>query len=332
MPTHNIVPYKLSLREFGETDNYWDLWDLSNQDPDFDEDSVVEVLNSFLNDYSANPEEVEDAEKTFRVENFASRDNIVEGIIRTGDYGYSAVLRDIDTNDISMKGMREAEELPFYFIFVLPRTTQGNRYEEGRDGIFVFQTINRRGIKSVFTRLFEEDKIRPKGNTVLEINPVFHQDALERILQADRILEAEFIYKNVPEYDDESLYHLVEGMDTQETDSASMVLKPNRGRSLEFIRRAVRNLIESNPGSFAELVGDETEDVKVKIEKENGTRRKFSVMETDIKMREELEFSSSDLVEGMPTSSAIARESRSLINTVLPEDIAERLDNNTLLE
>lgn len=332
MPTHTIVPYKFSLRESGDPDNYWNLNELSNHDPSFAKDSIIQILENFFNKYYTNSEEDEGTEKTFRIEDYATASHVIEGIIRTGDYGYSSVLRNIDTDETTVKGMREAEELPFYFIFHLPQTARGEPYEYGQEGIFVFQTVNRRGVKSVFNRLFENEVIRPKENTVMEMNPVYVQDALDKIIDAHRILEAEFIYKDVPEYDDESRYHILEGLDNQETQSASMKLKADRGGSIESLRRVATRLRNSNTSSFAELVGDETEDIKVTIKKENGARRRFSVLEVDIKMRQELAFEPKDLDQGLPTSSAIARESRYLVNTVLPQEIVKRLDAETLLE
>lgn len=343
MPTHKIVPYNVKLREKNKTEpkNFWKMDEISLQDPTSPFEDITSLLESFFDDQIPEDEYEEPEkfrndsdEKSFRIERFNSSENVIEGIIRTGDFGYSAVLRDVDTGETQEKDEREAEELPFHFIFYFPHTKSDTPYDNGERCILVLQTINRRGVKSTLTKRLQKYITKELDNTVLEVNPVFDKAVIQKILDADRIMESEFSFEDLPKaQNDETRYQLMEGIEQQENGSAQIKFKPEYSESLKFWKDKAKEIRRSG-GSFAELVDSDVEDIKLKVKNEDGTERKFSILDSKLKMRKSLEFGFSDLDSGLPTPEAISRESRILINNILdePQNVVSKLDEDTILE
>jgi hypothetical protein len=70
------------------------------------------------------------------------------GIIETGEYGSESKLRDADTQQIVHKRkIKEADMLPFYFLFDLPGGSE--------DGILVLQRTGMFGIRKVLATVIE---------------------------------------------------------------------------------------------------------------------------------------------------------------------------------
>lgn len=330
MPSHSLTPYKVVLREKGDTDNCWNLKNLTSHDSRLPDDDFIDTLTGFCQHFAANPATDEDSEKTFHINEHRVGNNHIEGIIRTGDHGYSSTLRDIETNKTRKKKYTEAEELPFYFALVIPRTKRGKLYENGEEAIFVAQRINRRGVKTTFQKQLREWVTDDTDDTILEMRPIYTQDVLDKLLEANRVLKAEFKLKESNTEDDEKRYRLIEGVDREDTRSQSVVWEASHGGTLSGFKKAARNL-RGKDGTFAELVEDNVGDLKVQIEKEHGGNETFSLLEDELRMTKRLEWDDLDLYEGLPITQSIAYQARTYINEVLDQDIVESIDTQTQL-
>ncbi len=78
--------------------------------------------------------------------NVNKKDRIIEGIIKTGDYGYEAELYNITTGATRTRTKDDAELLPFYFLFYFPANKQADK------GIALLQRIYPYGIKSLLNQ------------------------------------------------------------------------------------------------------------------------------------------------------------------------------------
>lgn len=330
MPSHSLTPYKVVLREKGDTDNCWNLKNLTAHDSQLPDDDFIDTLADLCQHYATNPAADEDLEKTFHIDEYQVGNDHVEGIIRTGDHGYSSTLRDIETNETRKKKYTEAEELPFYFALVIPRTKRGKLYENGEEAIFVVQRINRRGVKTTFLKQLRQQVTGDTDDTILEMRPIYTQDVLDKLLEANRVLKAEFKLRESNTKDDEKRYRLIEGVDREDTRSQSVVWEASHGGTLDGFKKAARK-IKGKDGTFAELVEDNVGDLKVQVEKDHGGKETFSLLEDNLRMTKRLEWEDLELYEGLPTTQSIAHHARTYINEVLDQDIVEPIDTQTQL-
>ncbi|OYR58758.1 hypothetical protein DJ83_14500 [Halorubrum ezzemoulense] len=336
MPTHGLVPYRLGFREKGkgesEGKNFWNQTELQDHDDSIPENTSIRLLEHFLEQYQGKLEKNDDKEKTFLVdEYFVDHENrLVEGVISTGDYGYASELRDIETGEKTYdKDEDESELLPFYFLFWIPETIEGELYQNGERGIMVFQQINGRSFKTSFTKRFDEMYIQDADETMFEIRPVTTQDILQKVVDSERVLKAEFELDEVPTSDEERVTY-VEGMDTHSTDRQSLVMKPKYGGSLNPIKNISEQLLRDG-GSYAEIVSDSVEDLKVTVKNQHGRDETFSLIEDELRMKKELDPRAGHLDEGLPKTDYLSTACSDTINQALPQGEVKTLDHTTHL-
>lgn len=291
------------------------------------------MLDSFLNHYTGCPDKDEDREKFFNVSNYHVESTTVEAVVETGNYGYRAELKDIDTGEQTyQKDTDESEVLPFYFLFWLPKTVAGEWYENGERGIMIFQQINGRGIKTGFYNRFRQAVLNKGENspiyqstgkeTMFELNPITTQDVLKELINAQRVRSAEFELDKTPS-DSEGLVQYAEGMDERETDTQLLVLKPDYNGSLNYFQRKASELDEDD-STFAEVVKDDVSELSVEIDDEDGHPRKISLIDDDeISMRQILESDQIVTNDGIPTNRSIADKATELANRILDDTKCE---------
>lgn len=331
MPSHGLIPYKVGLREKGDTDNYWDLTDLHQHDSTLPEDSLLDLLDEFFSDYDGNLDANSSEERTFVVEgyNVFPSDRLVEGVVATGDYGYESELRDVNTGRLTYrKDEDESELFPYYFLLWIPETQADQLYESGQRAIMVFQQINGRSFKTAFTGRFDKEYIRSADNTVFEITPVTSERVLDKVINSQRVLSAEFQLDKIPD-SDEGKMQLMEGMDTAENKRKSYVMKADRGDSIDRLRHIADNLKGINTAGFAQIVSDPVDDLKVTIKNDQGRDETFSLLDDELSMKKELNPADHNLDAGLPKNRYISREMSSLINEILPQGQVKTLNHRT---
>lgn len=332
MPTHGLVPYRLGFRKKGDTDEFWNQMDLHDHDDTLPKNTSIRLLEHFLEQHQGDLEKNDTKEKTFLVDNYFvdHEERLVEGIISTGDYGYASELRDVDTGEKTYdKGENETELLPFYFLFWVPETINGELYQNGERGLMVFQQINGRSFKTAFTNRFDEMYVQDADETMFHIRPVTTQELLKKVIDSERVLEAEFQLDEVPTSDEEEV-HYIEGIDTHSTDRQSLVMKPKYGGSLGWLRDKSKQL-KREGGSYAEIVSDPVEDLKVTIKNEHGRDETFSLIDDELRMKKELDPRASQLDQGLPKTRYLATACSDVINQALPQGEVKTLDHSTNL-
>lgn len=331
MPSHGLIPYKVGLREKGDTDNYWDLTDLHQHDNTLPEGSLIDLLDEFFGDYDGNLDANSSEERTFVVEgyNVYPSDRLVEGVVATGDYGYESELRDVNTGQLTYrKDEDESELFPYYFLLWIPETQAGQLYESGQRAIMVFQQINGRSFKTAFAGRFDKEYIRSADNTVFEITPVTSEKVLDKVINSQRVLSAEFQLDKIPN-SDEGKMQLMEGMNTAENKRNSYVMKADRGGSIDRMKHIAQNLKGINTAGFAQIVSDPVDDLKVTIKNDQGRDETFSLLDDELSMKKELNPSGHNLDAGLPKNRYLSKEMSSLINEILPQGQVKTLNHRT---
>ncbi|MFC5367223.1 hypothetical protein [Salinirubrum litoreum] len=325
------MPYNFQLRKKGDKDKLWDLTNLRTHDPTLSDNHILDILEDFLQQVTGNLDKNKDDEKAVVVKdyNVDKSNNLVEAIISTGDFGYRSELRDVNSGQVTHnKSTSEAELIPYYLSMWIPETVSGDLYESGQRGIMVFQRINGRSIMTRFKKRFHSFALTHDDcNTMLEMNPITRQEVLRKVLQSQSVKRIEIEVDEVPA-DTEKEVQYIEGMDTHDAETQSIVLKPKRGGSLLPIKSIARQL-KRDGGSFAQVVSDDVLELKTTIKNEHGKKETFSLIDDKLRMRKELDPSQKNLNGGLPTTSYLADQAALMTNQVLPQNIVKTLNYST---
>lgn len=328
MASHKLVPYWFRLRETYQTDDddYFDLGNLTQERDIFNHDSIVDELDDFFDQYSGNIDEDTDRKRTFEVDEFDSDDEVVEGEIKLGTFGIEADVWDRQ-NDRRISNHRQAhhsEEVPFYFFFYKPDNVE-------RRGVLVLEQFRNRGVKGeLYSRLdeffAEYDNDSFDRDLVFELNPVYTQDAEERVLHADD-------YKKLKFEGEQELTPVDEHADNEgatdlerKTVNRTYEMRPT---SDDWTPDFVLSFLPNQNWKYGEVRENEFDDVKVTIE-EDGSQMTFSLWDANIRMRRELDPSSLTLDGGHPTATSLSPKAREVANYVLPPE-ADEIEEQTLL-
>lgn len=329
MPAEKLVPYTLEMYEHRNTDNRYNLTDLTSHDSGFDEAKVMDIIENFFEDTAGENLEPPSSEKTLVVEEFARDGQIIEAIISSGYHGYQAELRDVETGHIThIKGEDEAEQLPLYFLAYRPDTTAGEPYDNGETLFIVLQQVNRIGIKTKLKNHFERRFLQGVSQkTTVNMNPVGTEEVLQKVLDANRITKIDMRIRKIPG-DDERRFQLVEGLTTEEVGTRSLVLRPEHGGTFSALTDLVARAKNSDT-HFEEFIDEDVENFTVTVQNDQGRNETFSLLSEEIAMRKDLDGESLQKEAGLIASPALRRETNNLVNDIVNTDIVEPLRGDT---
>jgi hypothetical protein len=111
--------------------------------------------------------------KATKVDHNGSRS--ISGVVESGSYGINSKVRNVETDNITYeKNKNDAEVLPFYFLFYIPRDTN--------EGILLLQRTGKHGIVSILKYSLDKyfsDKYR---TFKLEINTLVQEEIIIKML------------------------------------------------------------------------------------------------------------------------------------------------------
>jgi len=321
MVSHKLVPYWVRLRETYETDedDYWDLNQLTEHRDEFEHDSLIDVLDDFFDQFYGSIDDDDDRQRTFEVDRYESDDNIIEGEIKLGEYGIEADVYDRQQQQRIHRYRRahHSEETPFYFMFYKPPSSDTR-------AVAILKQYRARGVKGeLYGRLeeyiAEHDSDDEEKDIVFEMDPVYTQDAEERIISADEFkrLRFEGLQELTPmeEYADNE-----DATDAdRQTVSRTYEIKPTSDN--RWTPDFVQSFMPNRNWKYGQLDQNEFDDVKLTIE-EDGSQITFSLWDADIRMRRELDPTEDDLDMdgGHPTAESLAPLAREVAEVVLPPE------------
>ncbi|WP_411967786.1 hypothetical protein [Haloferax sp. YSSS75] len=314
MQTYKLVPYWIRLRRKHETDNYWDLTNLSNS-LSLTGRSFISLFEEFCTAIPGTEIDPE-AERTFTVEDWESGNNTIEGTFVGGNYGRGAGHYDTveDERDPDARPPKIAVEQPYYFFCHVPQ-------KDRTRALFLLEKAGNKGVKTHFDRVFKREFIESIDRNVhVDMNPVVDADLVEQILEADRILKLklEKQQKSAALHDDLGHMFDSDGGALKE----QIELKASRGESLPVIKRGIERVIQAlqnTETSAVELHGQEFDEAKFQIEK-NGSKRTISIFKDEVAMERIVDPKSDDLLldhQRHPVPSSISEIAREYANEIL---------------
>lgn len=326
MPSEKLVPYRFEMYEKGDSDKGYDLTELKKHDKSFKDNNIIEIIRKFCASKSGSNLEPSQNDKTFVIEDFHKHsDNVIEGIISSGYHGYEAPIRDVNSGQLAhLKQQDEAEQMPLYFLFYRPDTTAGEPYDSGETMFAILHQVNRIGIKTKLSKHLGQFCLSGVSETTMNMNPVYTEDVVEKVLDADRIPQIDLDIRKIPNDDDEKGHELVKGMDTQEVDSRSIVLRPERGGTFKWIKQKAQQVKDSDNG-FGELVSDNVEDMTITTSDGEGHTERFSLLSDEIPMRRDLDSDVLSTSGGLITADALRSQTNDFMNNITPDNIVEDL-------
>jgi hypothetical protein len=195
-------------RENGEKQIY-KLDQLPNQQDFFD------ILQNFLNYLNQQPVVDNGKQNTIQVNqiNIDVNKRIIAGIVDSGSYGINSKLVNIHTQQTSyLRNPDDAEILPFYFMFYLPKDRD--------EGIFLIENIGRYETKKAFCKVLRDFTSSKYDGISVDINKLIPSQLLDHFLSKSKITKLKFIkYKfSSDKFDTLSDTHIEEDMNiTKET-------------------------------------------------------------------------------------------------------------------
>lgn len=158
------------------------------------------VVQEYLAAASDEPINNEGTQKVAKMHEHQIDGRIITGVIRSGEYGYTSDIVDIDTGDINYeKAIDEASLVPFFFCMWLP---------ENRDeGILILQNFKQLGINAAIREILERPFNRDFSRNRLSINALVPESAVMNFLNSGRIMKARFIEYRLPIDQAEAIGH-----------------------------------------------------------------------------------------------------------------------------
>lgn len=245
MTRFKLVPYTVRVRKKRSRDRpYLLLGDLDGAGL-----SLFEVAETILGSLGT-AIVYEESQKTISVENLESNGALLQGIVRSGEYGVAADFYDTEEMEYAdyKRKTKDSEVFPFYFLLYLP---------PNRDmGFAIFQSFSAFGIKSLMNKvLHDEERLK---YFKLEMNRVISEDVM-RLVTENRLVELKLLRHDVPR-DIADRVHRGDSKEIYETLSFKI-----RGKKSLDIPQRVRDMLSNRETRFYEILGTEYDEVKAVV-------------------------------------------------------------------
>lgn len=330
MPTHSLVGYDIGLRQSGNQDAFWPLHDLHTHNRTLPDNHIINSLDRLFDTLSQGVRKDGDKEKAYIVEDYYTSDNIAEAVVTAGNYGYEAALRNVASgNETYQKSEDEAEFMRYYLLFWIPQTIRGVPYNDGEKGIMMFQNVSGGGVKTLFESEFNEQVLSSAEQAVFDMDPITSQDLLQKIIDSKGAKRVVFDLKESAQNTDHRM-QLANGVESQDVEQQQIVWKAKRGGYIGAIKETAKELQRSG-SNFASIAGDDTDDMTVKIKRDDDRTESFSVIKNEPKMRVHLSPTGSAIDRGLPTTQYLCKEACYTINEQYDSNVVESLDHDTAL-
>jgi hypothetical protein len=249
----SLATYTLRIREI-ETGKYQKLDKLAPKKED-----LLKILQDWLavmkkeNVHTHN----EAAHHVFNVTKADTTGRTISGTVESGIYGRASKLRDVvDWKVTHTKTVKEADMLPFYFLFDIPEGTD--------EGILIVERVGNIGIrKSLGTSIGQYVETRLPGFS-FGIHHLARQDVVKAYLDGGAVSAIRFVHFGLPK----DFADLLEEPHVEKRGSLELVARMGRGRAFDVGKR----LQEYVSGKvklqrFVELEDFEYDTVKIDVAK-----------------------------------------------------------------
>lgn len=209
-------------------------------------------------------------QRVLLIRRFENQDELVRGIVETGEFGYEADLRDVETTNLTYKRTtNDAEMMPFYFLAYLPFNLD--------EGVLILQRRAQYGIRTVFLQDFADYFRQHYPGIAVEINPLLPDQLIREFLQDGRLTKLRFVRFSIPS-DITDAYE--GGGHVEQSGQMELVIKAGRNQSIPLVDR-IRDVIDGDRKvkELIELKDFDYDTVKVELEV-GGSRRTVDLSKT----------------------------------------------------
>ena len=251
---HSLSPYTLRVREksFQNAKNL-QLGKIKGDD-------LFEILIQFMDSKSTELQLIETDQKVYKFESVINNptERIICGWLQYGEYGVEGDILNIKTGDIDYRKAKENAEITDHFFYLyIP--------EEYDEGIALFHRVRGKGVKTIFTDLFNKYLLETK-NCLFSANKLVNEQIVSDWQDAS-VKEIQLIkYKGYKDIADN-----IKGLGHEEQ---TLTLKPGRSKSMGTLLDLITPKSEKN--KCIEILNEHCERIK-SVVLLNGKRKTFSI-------------------------------------------------------
>jgi len=283
----------------------------------------TQYFKRYSNNSSNNQYAIEDVphtdNKTISIQSVQINNRTIQGVIRTGDYGYSTPIVNRQSHKLSYtKDKDDTELVPLSFLLYVPK--KGDVPLE-KMGIAIFQKFKKSGLKGVFQSHFQDFFAQDFPDYILEMIPLTPEEVVSAFKNGV-IKSAKLVSHSPP--DDIADYY-----STKDDDKGKLILEFEGG---SFHPRFVDNLIKvfKRELPIKKIIESEwisPDEIKTTV-KINGKEKTFTIKEGDTEITTGIDISDNVSVgnDGFPTQQSVMREAVKYLET-LKSYLGERNDH-----
>jgi len=240
-----LIPYALRLWNKEDSQYY-----VTNRLPN--NTTLQDHICAYLTDRHTQKSVLNAIQSAIRVDQHRASGNSVEGVIKCGDYGFSADLENLHTGRQFHRGIDDCEYLPFFFRFL---------FKNGQnEAIVLLQRFGVHGIKTILENDCADFIEARVPDSRLSIHPIVSVEYIRRYLGGG-IKRIRYVKFSVPADVADDI-----GVDDHIENNASMELsiKAKKSRNLEipdWMRAGQISL-----SNAIEISGVQYDDVKLEID------------------------------------------------------------------
>ena len=254
--------------------------------------------------------------KTISIDSVQINGRIIQGVIRTGDYGYITPIVNHQSRKLSYTRNKEDTELtPLSFLLYVPK--KGDVPIE-KMGIVIFQRFRKNGLKGVFQSHFQDFFEQLYPDYILEMIPLTPEEVLSAFKNG--------VIKSVQLISHSLSSDLADYYSTRDDDRGKVTLGFEKGR---FHRRFIDNLIKilQRDLPISKIIESDwisPDEIKTRVEIK-GTEKTFTIKEEGTEITPGIDISDDVSYgnDGFPTQQSINREALKYLE-ILKSYLSER--------
>lgn len=316
----SLVGYSIRIRKT-RSKEYADLYSFDGATDLFS--VFTQYFSRYSNTRSNTQYVVEDVphtdNKTISIDSVQINNRIIQGVIRTGDYGYSTPIVNHQSHQLSYtKNKDDIELAPLSFLLYVPK--KGDVPLE-KMGIAIFQRFRKSGLKGIFQSHFQDFFEQGFPDYVLEMVSLTPEEVVSAF-ENGVIKSAELISHSLSG-------DLADYYSTEDDDRGKVTLGFEGGNfHPRFINKLIKVLKhELSIGGIIESEWISPDEIKTRV-KINGIEKNFTIKEEGTEITPGIDISDnvSNGDDGFPTQQSVRREALNYLE-ILKSYLRERNDH-----
>lgn len=212
---------------------------------DIDGLDFIDVLTDFLKNFTFSRDN--QLQRTFsilKLDDSLKNDRLIAGIYESGEFGYSSKVKNSTGKHLLDKGKEESNDIPFFFLFFIPKGKT--------KGILIFQRLGRNGGYTMFKKKLVEYCNSSIPNKKLEFSTILSKQVAKEMISTGIFKELLIKKHYVPR----DKFDLLDSRSNDETitSEVNLVLSlkaSQRGKSLGLKKSLSKFLDEKDATAFS---------------------------------------------------------------------------------